>query len=148
MSELFLDIITTTLLIAIPFTALYAAFWIWLNKYLEKRSSSHGYNDNNKNTIKFTGISYQSNNDVDFGFTYPLRNKSMTQNVRLRPTLIMSDKTILNYLNKKLIIKDDADAPKVYFLGEYMYQQKLWSTDSKDKQLKIARYVIEQNTVR
>lgn len=78
----------------------------------------------------------------------PLRNKSMTQNVRLRPTLIMSDKTILNYLNKKLIIKDDADAPKVYFLGEYMYQQKLWSTDSKDKQLKIARYVIEQNTVR
>ena len=78
----------------------------------------------------------------------PLRNKSIVQNVRLRPTLIMSDKTILNYLSRKLIIKDDADAPKVYFLGEYMYQQELWPTDSKDKQLKIARYIIEQNTVR
>jgi hypothetical protein len=71
MIKLFLDIITTTLLIAIPFTALYAAFWIWLDKYLKKRNSSYGYNHDNKNTIKFTGISYQSNNDVDFGFTYP-----------------------------------------------------------------------------
>lgn len=78
----------------------------------------------------------------------PLRKKCMVQQARLRPIIIMSDKTILNYLSKKLIIKDDADVPKVYFLGEYMYQQKLWSTDSKDKQLKIARYVIEQNTVR
>ena len=37
MIKLFLDIITTTLLIAILFTALYAAFWIWLDKYLEKK---------------------------------------------------------------------------------------------------------------
>ena len=71
MIKLFLDIITTTLLIAIPFTALYAAFWIWLGEYLEKRNSSYGYNHDNKNTIKFIGISYQSNNGVDFGFTYP-----------------------------------------------------------------------------
>lgn len=37
MIKLFLDIITTTLLIAIPFTALYATFWIWLDKYLKKK---------------------------------------------------------------------------------------------------------------
>ena len=76
------------------------------------------------------------------------RKKCMVQQARLRPIIIMSDKTILNYLSKKLIIKDDADAPKVYFLGEYMYQQELWPTDTLDKQHKIARYVIEQNTVR
>lgn len=79
----------------------------------------------------------------------PLRNKSMVQNVRLRPTLIMSDKTIETFLSKRLVIDPkDPENPKVYFLGEYVYQQELWSTDSKDKQLKIARYVIEQNTVR
>ena len=71
MIKLFLDIITTTLLILIPFTALYATFWIWLDKYLKKRNSSYDYNHNNKNTIKFAGFSYQSNNAVDIGFTYP-----------------------------------------------------------------------------
>ena len=75
MIKLFLDIITTTLLIAIPFTALYAAFWIWLGEYLEKRNSSYGYNHDNKNTIKFIGISHQSNNGVDFRFTYPPAEK-------------------------------------------------------------------------
>lgn len=78
----------------------------------------------------------------------PLRKKCMVQQARLRPIIIMSDKTILNYLSKKLIIKDDADAPKVYFQGQYRYLPELWETDTLDKQRKIARYVIEQNTVR
>ena len=71
MIKLFLDIITTTLLMVIPFTALYATFWIWLDKYLKKRNSSYDYNYDNKNTIEFTRISHQSNNGIDFGFTYP-----------------------------------------------------------------------------
>ena len=79
----------------------------------------------------------------------PLRNKSMVQNVRLRPTLIMSDKTIETFLSKRLVIDaNDPENPIVYFQGQYRYSPELWLTDSKDKQLKIARYVIEQNTVR
>ena len=79
----------------------------------------------------------------------PLRNKSMVQNVRLRPTIIMSDKTIQTFLSKRLIIDtNNPENPIVYFQGQYRYSPELWSTDSKDKQLKIARYVIEQNTVR
>ena len=79
----------------------------------------------------------------------PLRNKSMVQNVRLRPTLIMSDKTIETFLSKRLVIDaNDPENPIVYFQGQYRYSPELWETDTLDKQHKIARYVIEQNTVR
>lgn len=79
----------------------------------------------------------------------PLRNKSMVQNVRLRPIIIMSDKTIQTFLSKRLIIDtNDPENPIVYFQGQYKYSPELWETDTLDKQRKIARYVIEQNTVR
>ena len=79
----------------------------------------------------------------------PLRNKSMVQNVRLRPTIIMSDKTIQTFLSKRLIIDTkDPENPIVYFQGQYRYSPELWETDTLDKQRKIARYIIEQNTVR
>ena len=73
----------------------------------------------------------------------------MVQNVRLRPTLIMSDKTIETFLSKRLVIDaNDPENPIVYFQGQYRYSPELWETDTLDKQRKIARYIIEQNTVR
>lgn len=72
------------------------------------------------------------------------RNKCMVQNVRNRPIMIMSDKTIFNFLEKRLTIINNA----VYFKGEAYYQTELWPTQTEDQRKKIVKYVIERNTVR
>ena len=61
-----------------------------------------------------------------------------------RPRMIMSDKTILKYLQKRLFIADD----QVFFTGEAYFEPQTWKTESYEQKKKIAQYVIDKNTVR
>lgn len=63
---------------------------------------------------------------------------------RNRPRMIMSNKTILKYLQKRLFVADD----KVFFTGEAYFEQQTWKTESYEQKKKIAQYVIDKNTVR
>ena len=54
----------------------------------------------------------------------------------------------LKLTDEVVAIAKDPENPIVYFQGQYRYLPELWETDTLDKQRKIARYVIEQNTVR
>lgn len=56
MLQILADVIKTTLLIAIPFTILYALFWIKLNQYLQKKDQYYGFDIEtypNKITISY-----------------------------------------------------------------------------------------------
>ena len=63
---------------------------------------------------------------------------------RNRPRMIMSDKTILKYLQKRLFVADN----KVFFTGEAYFEPQTWKTESHEQKKKIAQYVIDKNTVR
>ena len=61
----------------------------------------------------------------------PLRNKSMVQNIRFRPTMIMSNETIQNFLSKRLIVDtNDSKKTVVYFKGECRCLPELWETNT------------------
>lgn len=63
---------------------------------------------------------------------------------RNRPRMIMSDQTILKYLQKRLFVANN----EVFFTGEAYFERQTWKTESFEQKKKIAQYVIDRNTVR
>ena len=63
---------------------------------------------------------------------------------RKRPIIIYSDTTIEKYLRKKLILQNG----ECLFQGEYRYDIQLWKTITDSDIGRIARFIIDKNTVR
>ena len=73
MLQILTDVIKTTFLIAIPFTILYALFWIKLNQYLQKKDQYYRFDiETHPNKIN---ISYKSTQGTN---VFPTYNTSPT----------------------------------------------------------------------